>query len=103
MPNTPPVLLLELSAFVFGVGLVVVLTKHNVLFMLVGVELMLNAASFNFMLFSGYDPQQQGQVFVLFIMAMTVCETAVALAIILKVYQQYRSIDLGHLQRLREE
>jgi NAD(P)H-quinone oxidoreductase subunit 4L len=99
----PPALLFLLSAFVFGVGLVVVFTKPNVLFMLIGIELMLNAASFNFVLFSSYDPMQQGQVFVLFIMAMIVCETAVALAIIFKVYQHYQSIELDQLQHLQEE
>lgn len=99
----PPTLLLLLSAFVFTIGLVVVLTKPNVLLMLIGIELMLNAASFNFVLFSSYDPKQQGQVFALFIMTMTVCETAVALAIIFKVYQHYQSIQLDQLQHLREE
>jgi NADH:ubiquinone oxidoreductase subunit K len=98
----PPPLLLWLSALVFGIGLVVVLTKPNVLFMLIGIELMLNAACFNFVLFSSYDPKQQGQVFVLLIMAMIVCETAVALAIIFQVYQHYQSIELDQLQRLRE-
>ncbi len=79
------------------------LTKPNVLWVLIGVELMLLAAGFNFVLFNHYDPQQQGQVFALFIMAMTVCETAVALAIIFKVYQHYQSTQLDRLQDLREE
>lgn len=100
MPST---LLLLLSAFIFGVGLAVILTKPNVLFMLIGIELMLNAANFNFVLFGSYDPQQQGQVFVLLVMAMIICETAVALAIIFKVYQHYQSIELSQLQHLREE
>ena len=100
MPST---LLLSLSAFVFGVGLVVVLTKRHAILMLIGIELMLNAASFNFVLFSSYDPKHQGQVFALLIMAMVVCETAVALAIIFKVYQHYQSIALDKLQQgLRE-
>ncbi len=98
----PPPLLLLISAFIFSTGLFVVLTKPNVLFILIGIELMLNAASFNFVLFNSYDPTQQGQVFVLLIMTMIVCETAVALAIIFQVYQHYQSIELGQLQRLRE-
>lgn len=97
MLNPPATLLLSLSAFVFGIGLVVVLTKQNAIFMLIGIELMLNAANFNFVLFSSYDPEQQGQVFALFIMAMVVCETAVALAIIFKVYQHYQTIVLDKL------
>ncbi|MHA7877541.1 MAG: NADH-quinone oxidoreductase subunit NuoK [Bacteroidota bacterium] len=100
MPST---LLLLLSTLVFSIGLVVVLTKPNVLLMLIGIELMLHAASFSFVLFSSYDPQQQGQVFVLFIIAMTVCETAVALAIIFQVYQHFRSTRLDQLRHLQEE
>ena len=99
----PTTLLLSLSALVFVLGLVVVLTKQQALLMLIGIELMLNAANFNFVLFSHYDPKQQGQVFALFIMAMVVCETAVALALVFKVYQHYQSIALDKLQRLREE
>jgi NADH:ubiquinone oxidoreductase subunit K len=99
----PLTLLLLLSAFVFGVGLVVVVTKKNALFTLIGIELILNSACFNFVLFSRYDPTQQGQVFVLLIMATVVCETAVALAIIFKVYQQYQSINFVDLQNLKEE
>ena len=103
MVSMPPALLLILSAFVFAVGLIIVLTKQNALFMLIGIELMLSAACFNFVLFSSYDPTQQGQVFVLFFMTMIVCETAVALAIILKVYQYHQSIDIDQLQCLREK
>ena len=89
MINMPPVHLFWLSTLVFSIGLVVVLIKSNVLFMLIGIELMFHAAIYNFMLFSSYDHRQQGQVFVLFIMAMTLCETAVALAIIFKVYHTW--------------
>ncbi len=72
--------------------------------MLIGIELMFHAASFNFMLFSNYDPEGiQGQTFVLFIVAMVVCETVVALAIMLKVYQHYQTIALDQLQHLQEE
>ncbi len=99
----PPTLLLLLSIIIFSVGAAVVLTKPNVFLMLIGIELMFNAANFNFVLFSNYDPRQQGQVFVLLIMAMIVCETAVALAIIFKVYQHYQGIKLDQLQHLREE
>ncbi len=99
----PVTLLLSLSTFVFVGGWIVVLTKRNVILILIGIELMLNAASFNFVLFSHYDSKQQGQVFVLFIIAMVVCETVVALAIILKVYQHYQSIALDQLQQDLQE
>ena len=103
MPNMPPPLLLWLSAFLFCVGIVVILTKRDAIFVLLGIELMLNAANFNFVLFSNYDPKQQGQVFALLVMAIVVCETAVALAIIVQVYRHRNSVELEKLQSLREE
>jgi|SRR3569623_922066 len=99
----PPTLLLWLSTLVFGIGLIVVLTKSNAFLILIGIELMFHAAIFNFVFFSSHDPNQQGQVFVIFIIAMIMCETALALAILFKVYQHNRTIDLGQLQRLREK
>ena len=96
-------LLLSLSAFLFAIGVVIVLTRQHAIWMLIGIELMLAAANFNFVIFSSYDPQRQGQVFALLIMAMVVCETAVALAIIFKVYQHYQTIDLNELQQELQE
>lgn len=103
MVSMPPPLLLILSALVFAVGMVVVLTKQNVLFTLIGIELMLSAACFDFVLFGSYDPERQGQVFFLFFISMIVCETAVALAMILRVHQSHQSIDADQLQQLREQ
>ena len=100
----PVTLLLSLSAFILVVGLILVLTRQHAIWMLIGIELMLAAANFNFVVFSSYDPQQQGQVFALLIMAAIACETAVALAIIFKIYQHYKTIDLNQLQQdLQEE
>ena len=80
-----------------------VLMKQHALFVLLGIELMLQAASLNFIIFSSYDPERmQGQVFVLFVVAMAVCETAVALAIMYKVYQHHRTLQLDKLCSLRE-
>ena len=95
-------ILLLVSTFLFSVGLVVVCTRKHVLFVLIGIELMVHAASMNFMLFSRYDPTQQGQVYVLFIMATVVCEIAVALSLAFKVHQQHQSIAMDQLRQLRE-
>ncbi|XWN35730.1 MAG: NADH-quinone oxidoreductase subunit NuoK [Roseivirga sp.] len=103
LSSPPNMLLLWLSNLVFCAGIVVVLTRKNAIFMLIGIELMLAAANFNLMLFSQYDPEQQGQVLVLFIMAMVVCETAVALAIIFKVYQHYQTLIHDQLKHLKED
>lgn len=95
--------LLSLSALLFAIGLVIVLTRSHAIWMLIGIELMLAAANFNFVIFSSYDPQRQGQVWALLIMAIVVCETAVALAIIFKVYQHYKTINLKKLQQGLQE
>lgn len=99
----PTTLLLSLSAFIFSIGLVIVLTRQHAIWVLIGIELMLAAANFNFVIFSSHDPQHKGQVFALLIMAVVVCETAVALAIIFKAYQHYKTIDLDKLQQGLEE
>ena len=96
----PTPLLLALSVFLFSVGLAVVLTKQQVIFMLIGIELMLNAANLNLMVFNNSYPRQlEGQVLVLLSVVMVVCETVVALAIMLQVYQHYQTIALDKLKR----
>lgn len=95
----PTTLLLSLSTFIFIIGLIMVFTRQHAIGLLIGIELMLATANFNFVVFSSYDPQRQGQVFALLIMAVIACETAVALAIIFKVYQYYRTIYLNKLQQ----
>ena len=96
----PTTLLLTLSVFLFGVGLIVVLTKQYAIFILIGIELMLNAANLNLVVCNHYYPAQlQGQVLVLLSVVMVVCKAAVALAIILQVYQHYRTIRVDKLKR----
>ena len=90
----PPPLLLLLSTLVFGTGLAILLTQQHALFLLLGAELMLQAACFNFVLFGSYDQKHQGHVFALFVMVMVACETAVALALIFKADQR------GELKKL---
>jgi NADH:ubiquinone oxidoreductase subunit K len=79
-----------LSALLFSVGLMVVIMKRNAILMLMGIELMLNAANINLIAFSQKTPNElDGQLFSLFVMVIAVCETAVGLAIILQVYRHY--------------
>ncbi len=79
-----------LSALLFSIGLMVVVMKRNAIMMLMGIELMLNAANLNLIAFNQKTPNQlDGQLFSLFVMVIAVCETAVGLAIILQVYRHY--------------
>ena len=99
----PLVLLLTLSALLFSLGLLAVLTRRNAILILVGIELMLNAANLNFIGFWRFGPPEatlNGPVFVLFSIAIAAAEAAVGLAIILMVFRHTRSTDLNRLDSL---
>lgn len=100
---TPLALLLTLSALLFSLGLLAVLTRRNVILILVGIELMLNAANLNFIAFWRYGPPEAGftgPVFVLFSIAIAAAEAAAGLAIVLMVFRHTRSTDLNRLDSL---
>lgn len=94
--------LLTLGAILFCIGLFVVLTRKNAIAVLIGVELMLNAVNINLVTFSHFDPDRlQGQVFALFVITVAAAEAAVALAIVVKVYQYFRTADLDKISELK--
>lgn len=103
---TPLALLLTLSCVLFTLGLFAVLTRRNAILILVGIELMLNAANINFIAFwryplaGGEDANLIGPMFVLFSIAIAAAEAAVGLAIILMVFRHTRSTDLNRLDSL---
>ncbi len=78
------------SAFIFSMGLGIILLKRNTLFVLMGIELILAAANLNFAAFNRGDQEQQGLMFSLFVLVIGVCEIAIALAIILMVYRNQK-------------
>lgn len=85
---------LLLSAFLLCSGITVVIIKKNAIVILIGIELILNAANINLVAFSRYDPQLlQGQIFSLFVIVVAASEVAVAMAIILRVYHYYKTSE----------
>jgi NADH-quinone oxidoreductase subunit K len=85
---------LVLSAILFCIGLLTVATRRNAVAVLMGVELILNAAALNFVAFSHYvEGAVGGQVFAVFIIVLAAAEAAIALAIVLAIFRQFRSID----------
>ncbi|MFH1229983.1 MAG: NADH-quinone oxidoreductase subunit NuoK [Planctomycetota bacterium] len=93
---------LVLSAALFCLGLYIVLTRKNAVAILMGIELILNAASISFVAFSRYiSGAVTGQIFVIFIIIIAVCEAVVALAIILNIYQNFRSVDTDKTNELK--
>lgn len=94
---------LFLSAALFSIGLAVVIIKKNIITILIGLELMLNAANINLVAFSRYDSQLiQGQLFALFVMVVAAAETAVVLAIAFKAYQQFKTPNLNEISEVGE-
>ncbi len=93
---------LLLSLVLFCLGLYGVLSRRNLIAILVGVELMLNAASVSFMAFNHFvapDPAV-GQIIVLFIIGLAAAEVAIALSIVVSVYRHRASIDVDQLTEL---
>jgi NADH-quinone oxidoreductase subunit K len=95
---------LIISALLFSIGLAVAVTKRNAILILMGIELMLNAVNLNLVAFSQYDPNRlQGQMFALFIMVVAAAEVTVALAIILKIYDYFKNLDLDEINSLKKQ
>ena len=94
---------LVVSACIFCIGLYTVLAKRNAIMILVGIELMINAAILNLVAFGRYDKiNYSGQVFALFAIVLAAASVAVALAIILNVYRHYKTINPDHITDLRD-
>ncbi|MBS1501729.1 MAG: NADH-quinone oxidoreductase subunit NuoK [Bacteroidetes bacterium] len=94
---------LVVSAGLFCTGLFIILTKRNAIQVLIGIELMLNAANLNLVAFGRYDKiGNGGQMFTLFSITLAAATTAVALAIILNVYKRYKTIDPEKIDSLKD-
>jgi NADH:ubiquinone oxidoreductase subunit K len=97
---TPLAGCLLVSSMLFAVGLAGALTRRNTILVLVGIELMLNAANLNFVAFwrFGAHPEKlTGIIFVLFSIGIAAAEAAVGLALILAVYRHAKTTDLSQL------
>ncbi len=95
---------LLLSALLFSIGLAGALSRRNAILVLVGIELMLNAANLNFIAFWRYGPNPAaltGVMFTLFSIGIAAAEAAVGLGIILAVYRHTKSTDLDHMNSLK--
>ena len=94
---------LYLAAILFGMGVYGLLTHRTLVGMLISSELILVAASINFMAFNRFtapDPTV-GQTFTLFIMAIAAAEAAIGLSIVISVYRNYKSVDAEDLVDLK--
>jgi NADH-quinone oxidoreductase subunit K len=98
MNEIPLILFLLAGAFLFTIGFSMLILKRNAIFVLMGVELMLNAANLNLIAFSRQDAANQGLLLGIFVLVVGVCEMAVALALVIQAYRQFQHIDLGRFK-----
>ncbi len=94
---------LVVSAVLFSVGLFGAIARRNVLGILIGIELMFNAANINFVAFNRYlhPGQPWGQGFALFIIALAAAEAVVGLALVLAVYRNFKTVLSENLTMLK--
>ena len=93
---------LFIAAALFSLGLFAVITRRNAVAVLMGVELILNSANVNFLAFSRFGGMNfNGHVFALFVIIMAAAEAAVALAIIINLYNNYQSINVDEVSQLK--
>ena len=94
---------LIVASILFVLGLVGVLTRKNIIFILISVEIMLNASGLAFVAAGSRWGQPDGQVMFLFILAMAAAEVSIGLALILQINHQKKTLDVDKLTELRDQ
>jgi NADH-quinone oxidoreductase subunit K len=92
---------LILAGILFALGLTGLLVRRNLLFILMSIEVMLNAAGLAFVVAGARWAQPDGQVMFIFILSMAAAEVAVGLALVLQVYHQHKSLDADAVSEMR--
>jgi len=92
---------LILSALLFAIGTIGVLTRRNAIVIFMCVELMLNAVNLTFIAFSKYLGNLDGQIFVLFVMTVAAAEAAVGLALMIAFFKNRESVDVEDMNMMK--
>jgi NADH:ubiquinone oxidoreductase subunit K len=94
---------LLVGALLFVCGALCMATKRNAIGILMGVELVLNGATINFVAFAHFNPafEIEGQIFALFVIVLAAAEAAVALAIVLNFYNNHTTVDVDTAEELK--
>ncbi|MGA8272172.1 MAG: NADH-quinone oxidoreductase subunit NuoK [Candidatus Sulfotelmatobacter sp.] len=92
---------LLLAGILFSLGLTSLLVRRNLIFVLMSLEVMLNAAGLAFVIAGSRWHQADGQVMFLFILAVAAAEVSVGLALVLQIYRRCKSLDVDELSEMR--
>ena len=94
---------LIVASVLFVLGVFTMLTRRNAIAVLMGIELILNAANINFVAFTRYGAiNLGGQIVAIFVIVLAACEAAVALAIVLNIYKRMGSVNVREANKLRD-
>ncbi|MGC8726117.1 MAG: NADH-quinone oxidoreductase subunit NuoK [Thermoplasmata archaeon] len=95
------IVMLSLSGILLGIGLYGVLTKKNLIVVIASIEIMINSAILNFVIFSSYNNNSSGDLAALFFIALAASEVAVGLALALSIFRKRKSVNIDILNLLR--
>jgi len=90
------------AGILFFLGLIGLLVRRNMIFMLMSIEIMFNAAGLVFIIAGTHWRQPDGQVMFIFILALTAVEVSIALALILQVYHHFKTLDADAINKLKD-
>ena len=92
---------LILSALLFTIGVIGVLTRRNILIILMSIELMMNAVNINLIAFSGQLQDVIGQVFAIFVIVVAAAEAAVGLGIVIAMFSNKETVNIGEIDLMK--
>ena len=92
---------LALSALLFTVGVIGVLTRRNAIIVFMSIELMLNSVNLTLVAFSAFLGNANGQIFVFFVMAVAAAEAAVGLAIIIALFRNKQTVNIDEINIMK--
>lgn len=101
MMSVPTGYALVVAGILFALGLAGVMMRRNVIFILMSIEIMLNAAGLAFVVAGAKWHQADGQVMFIFILTMAAAEVSVGLALVLRFYEKFRTLDADKAGRMR--
>ncbi|WP_455382320.1 NADH-quinone oxidoreductase subunit NuoK [Salinispira pacifica] len=99
--NVPPVYGMVLAAILFVIGLAGLLIRRNMVFVVISVEVMLNAGGLGFIAAGARWNQAEGQAVFLFLLAIAAAEAAIGLALVLWLHRKHKSVDSDSARRMR--
>ena len=102
MLTVPVEIQILIAGILFLLGLIGLLVRRNMIFMLMSIEIMFNSAGLVFIIAGTHWKQPDGQVMFIFILAVAAVEVAIGLALLLQVYHHYKTLDADSINKLKD-